>query len=403
MATAGFVVTVVITALASHASTTKAERPMGPGAGPWEIAKPEEFGLSGERLRAAEEQVNKEVDNRNCMLVTKNGKIVYETYHDGRTIDSIRDGYSITKSMCASLFGIAVEEGWADVAQRIADRDWNTRQCNPDATFQAVLAQVAMSKDLNHPEFTYDYSGILCLDVIEDFIRLNNPLNLTSAVEWKDLHWEKILGMEHTQWGNLDYLSCGFGARISCRDAARFGQLWVNNGIWPGHGQLINKAYVDKARKSTYPHMTDAWGGPYGYTLWLWAQKQYKGFDPSVVMSGGSGAQCIFMSELHNAVVVSFGEDEDDNHCDLVWKYMHSTIVPANHTALKYTESFTQVDVRDAEQMRKLRDVMERAELPQLREYAAQNIDKYTFGELQLINKRLAKLGGKPITIPQGH
>ena len=46
----------------------------------------------------------------------------------------------------------------------------------------------------------------------------------------------------------------------------------MNNGAWPGHGQLMDEDYVKKGRTFVYPDMQDAWGGPYGYTLWLWAQ-----------------------------------------------------------------------------------------------------------------------------------
>ena len=41
----------------------------------------------------------------------------------------------------------------------------------------------------------------------------------------------------------------------------------------------------------------------------------------------GAGAQCTFVSYEHNAVIVSFGEDEDEN-CNDVWQRTKHAIVP---------------------------------------------------------------------------
>jgi CubicO group peptidase (beta-lactamase class C family) len=73
------------------------------------------------------------VKERNCFIVVKNGKIVKETYRMERKPESIREMWSATKALCSSLFGVAVERGWANVDQQINASEWNTRQCNPEA------------------------------------------------------------------------------------------------------------------------------------------------------------------------------------------------------------------------------------------------------------------------------
>ena len=50
----------------------------GPGAGPWEFRTPEELGLDGAALDAAEAYVNEEIAGRQCWLVVKDGFIVQE-------------------------------------------------------------------------------------------------------------------------------------------------------------------------------------------------------------------------------------------------------------------------------------------------------------------------------------
>lgn len=119
---------------------------------------------------------------------------------------------------------------------------------------------------------------------------------------WKNKYWAEPLGLEHMQWGRQQYLNCGYSARSSCRDAARVGQLWNNNGFWPGHGQLLSVEFARRARTWVFPDSL-SWA-PYGYTLWLWINDE---IDPEVGMMGGANAQCTLFSPEQNAVVVSFG------------------------------------------------------------------------------------------------
>ena len=60
-------------------------------------------------------------------LAKQNGKIVHERYMGSGSVDGIRSAWSATKSMCASMFGIAVEQGWADVNDLVRSRNEGTR------------------------------------------------------------------------------------------------------------------------------------------------------------------------------------------------------------------------------------------------------------------------------------
>eukprot|EP00729_Bicosta_minor_P005841 gene5841-94_t len=274
----------------------------GPGSGKWEVATPESQGLVAEYLHDAEEYINENVGERSCYLVVKNGKIVYEKYRRGREVTTTTELYSHTKSLCSQMFGVASQQGWADVFDKVgqSDPNYGYRQCNPDATFQNVLTMTGQSKDLRHPVFDYDANGQNCLDSLQDTVSENNPDGLWTTA-WKNKYWAEPLGLEHMQWGRQQYLNCGYSARSSCRDAARVGQLWNNNGFWPGHGQLLSVEFARRARTWVFPDSL-SWA-PYGYTLWLWINDE---IDPEVGMMGGANAQCTLFSPEQNAVVVSF-------------------------------------------------------------------------------------------------
>ena len=69
-----------------------------------------------------------------------------------------------------------------------------------------------------------------CLDTIQDFIGQNNPEGQSTS-DWMQQQYFEKLGVEHSRWLPLaGSLLCGFSADTSCRDLARFGQLWANTG-----------------------------------------------------------------------------------------------------------------------------------------------------------------------------
>jgi hypothetical protein len=248
------------------------------------------------------------------------------------------------------------------------------------------------SKDLRHPVFDYDASGQKCLDSLQDTVSENNPDGLW-ATAWKDKHWAEPLGLEHMQWGKKESLRCGASARSSCRDAARVGQLWNNNGFWPGHGQLISEEYARRARTWVFPG-SFAWA-PYGYTLWLWINDE---IDAEVGMMGGANAQCTLFAPEQNAVIVSFGMDDQDD-CEDVWQASKYAIVDWGNNA---NASFVKNKIRNANATKSslhqasFKKFSEQ-DILNIREFARTNAGDFNAQELEFINQRLQKLGANPI------
>ena len=273
---------------------------MGPGSGPWTVATPESVGLSTEKLRESEEEVNDRVGGRVCYVVVKDGKIVAEQYRLGFTESSTTAGFSTTKSQCSTLFGIARQEGWADPMEAIAARNNGTRQCNPSAEFRHSLSMTGESDNLAEPTWEYDTGGTRCLDTISDFIAQNNPLGLT-AEEYKDRKWTEPLGIEHSTWvsGSSGTLPCGSGAVMSCRDLARTALLWTNEGQWPEHGQLMSQEHVAAGRRLGPEGAGPRLIGPdYGNTVWLASPSDP--VDPERASFIGAVSQCAITSARHN-------------------------------------------------------------------------------------------------------
>jgi len=352
---------------------------MGPGKGPWETATPESQGLSSEELEAAERAINSNVGGRVCYLVVKNGKIVHETYRGGWSESSTREGFSTTKSQCSSLFGIARQQGWANVDDKISSRNSGTRQCNSQATFANALSMTGTSPNLNNPRFSYDTLGTQCLDTLSDFIQENNRERI-SADDWKSRNWQEPLGLEHTRWSGNN-LMCGTSSVISCRDLARTAQLWTNEGEWPGAGQMVSKAHIEEGRK---PFIRN---GDYGYTVWLYGQDPV---DSEVAEFNGLFGQCAHASAKHNTVVVSMGMDLFGAGCPGVWSRSRNAIVSKNERQAYNLTAPAEHDIPPRVQPTT-------ADWLLLRDAVRNGTDFLTVDQRAFLNAKLRAAGEKPL------
>ena len=62
---------------------------LGPGPGEWLVEDPRVHGLSSAKLASAAERHARELDQRDCLLVVKDGVIVHETYREGGDADTL--------------------------------------------------------------------------------------------------------------------------------------------------------------------------------------------------------------------------------------------------------------------------------------------------------------------------
>eukprot|EP00037_Helgoeca_nana_P006842 m.62497 g.62497 ORF g.62497 m.62497 type:complete len:326 (+) comp17691_c0_seq1:2354-3331(+) len=298
----------------------------GPGAGPWSTASPESVGLNTAALTKAAAEIKSKARNRKCFVVAKEGKIVYEEYY-GSSISSRNTAYSTTKSLCSSLFGMSVKQGWGNVEHDVHEYSRDGLKCTKGATMKNVLTMTGQSRNLSQPEFKYDALGTNCYDTIQGYILQNNPDRLGTEAWMRKYFWDEV-GFEHSEWKAAIWLQCGTSSQMSCRDLTRHAQLWLNGGFWPGKGQLLDEKYVAAGTQWVYPDQGEA----YGYGLRL---RPLDAVDPKVAYFGGVNLQCAFFSKEHDAIVVSMGNDLASSCQSEVWEDARHAIVSKGHPAWK--------------------------------------------------------------------
>jgi CubicO group peptidase (beta-lactamase class C family) len=253
----------------------------------WAEASPREGGFDA----AALDRIAAEADpETSCLVVTRHGEIVYEKYWNGRTADSVEFVMSVTQSYVSTLVGIAQDEGLLDVDDRVAEYvpEWAGTP-SEDVTIRDILSHVSGRQSTNSIGDGQLYAQLLgapdpgrfAMGLPQEHspgtvwsqnlpaIELLNPiLRAATGMDPAVYAQEKLfapIGAAHTrltQNGN-GYTWVHNFLETSCRDAARYGYLFLRNGDWDGT-QVISEEWVEEATNPSQD-LNQGWG----YMWWL--------------------------------------------------------------------------------------------------------------------------------------
>lgn len=215
-------------------------------------------------------------DNRirvRSVLITINDKIVYERYHPIDSKDSILDTFSVSKSFVATVIGMLIDDGKLSLDQPAPVAAWS----NPNDPRNAITIRnlLHMSSGLTWKE---DYSAgdsstiaMLFAPVASDYA-IALPLEskpgtqfeynsgnsailmriitdtlggTTQAESYIKKRLLDPLGIKRVDYQrDLSGRIVGFmGINMTARDQARFGLLYLRNGMW-GKKQVISPEWV---------------------------------------------------------------------------------------------------------------------------------------------------------------
>ncbi len=270
------------------------------------------------------------------LIILKDGKIVFENYYLGTHAEDRRIGWSISKSFLSALVGIALSEG------AIEDLDDPVSRYVPaladgayrNATLRNVLnmaSGVAFNEDfLDYNSDINRMGRVLALGRrMDDFATALAETTAAAGEAWKyvsidthvvamvlraatgrslvDLMSEKLikpLNMSSTPYYLTDGASVAFalgGINMTTRDYARFGQLYLQNGVWNGT-QIVPRDWVEASTKASAPTEVGQLG--YGYQWWVPI-----GAEPGEFMARGIYGQYIYINRGAGVVIATTAAD----------------------------------------------------------------------------------------------
>jgi CubicO group peptidase (beta-lactamase class C family) len=265
----------------------------------WQTSTPEAQDMDSTLLSAMDEYIDN-VDWGIAMvasLVIKNGYIVHETYYSTYDETDRRNIFSCTKSFVSTLVGIAFSEGYiSSLDEPVMDFFTSRTIANMDSRKEAMTIEnlLTMTAGFDWPEHPYGadspYNQMTSSTDWVQFV-LDRPMahdpgevwnynsgashllstivNITTGQYTHKYAEDRLftpLGILQYDWGkDPDHNAFGGASlRLTPRDMAKLGFLFLNNGTWDGV-QIVPADWVATATSSH--EILDSETG-YGYQWW---------------------------------------------------------------------------------------------------------------------------------------
>ena len=266
------------------------------------------------------------------VVVLYKGKLIAEKYADGFNKDSKILGWSMTKSITGTLFGILQHQGKIDLSKPAPISEWQNDK-RKNITINDLLH---MNSGLDWEEDYGKISDVTKMLYIEKDMsksQIDKPgafkpnthwnyssgtTNLLSGIlrsqfkthqEYLDFWYSSLIdkiGMnsmviETDMAGN--YVGSSYGWATT-RDWAKFGQLYLNKGKWNGE-QIFNKSWT---KYITTP--TNTSNGSYGVQFWLNAGREFPDVPRNMFYASGFQGQMVAVFPSQDLVIVRMGLTE---------------------------------------------------------------------------------------------
>ena len=373
IARAGQLVLIVFLTLAILASCSATRRPAPT---PTPTAAPVDY---TELEAAIEDELTTgsiALDNVRAVLVSVDGETRIHHYRHGFTAEDSTHVWSVTKSVVSTLIGIAISEGILDDLDQTLDELLPQHRASmSDAVAAVTLRQLmTMSGGFPSEEVPYetvkrifDSRGDLVALALKEglevpagtqFLYSNTSSHLVAAVlatalrrtegdhprslfEYARVRLFEPLGIDtDPAWvkplsdtAAPDFLEAGFGwgtdpkgipvgafgLRLTTPDLVKLGELYRNDGAWPGR-QIFGADWVEQV---TTPSELES---EYGLMWWLYTWNGHP-----VYAARGSGGQLIVVVPDQRAVIAitSSNNPEYPIHEEALFPLLNEVIMPA--------------------------------------------------------------------------
>lgn len=311
----------------------------------WNLVTPQEVSMNVEKLCELDRHIKSQYKNINGIVIVKNGSIAYENYYNGYKESDVHHVASVTKSVVSALVGIAIDQGHIKgVDQKVLEYFPEYQGSDEDFLKKAVTIKHLLTMTAPFPfswkegdsrshepldrlrrqkdwvtyslnllgqkgqlgQFQYYTAGTHLLSAIitkatgKSMLEyankeLFNVLGMKEILDYemKSFSLEAVFGKEIKGWSKdpQGITAGGFGLTLTPRDMARFGLLYLNQGMWE-QKQLISKEWILESLSMNSNH--------YGYLWWLKDDNNLVSF--SALGAGGNVICCIPEKDLVIAI-----------------------------------------------------------------------------------------------------
>lgn len=269
------------------------------------------------------------------LLVVYKDQIIAEKYADGFDASTPMLGWSMTKSITSTIYGVLARQGRIDIQKTTGLEEWADDE-RKQITYNDLLHMNSGLEWVEDYNTMSDVTNMLFMESDMGRLQMEKPLVGQPDESWNyssgttnllagpllkrafdshqaylDFWYAELLdkiGMysavvETDQSGSFVGSSYGWA---NTRDWAKFGLLYLKQGNWNGE-QLLDSAWVDYVRAPT-----NTSNGRYGAQFWLNAGGHYPDAPKDLYSCNGYQGQHVFIIPSKDLVIVRTGLTEED-------------------------------------------------------------------------------------------
>ncbi|MFN8354072.1 MAG: ChbG/HpnK family deacetylase [Spirosomataceae bacterium] len=320
---------------------------------------PEAEGVSSQGILDFVEAVSRSKHELHSFMVLRHGKVVAEGWWNPYRSDLKHTLYSTSKSFTATAIGFAVSEKKITVDDKVVSFFPN----DLPAVVSPYLAELRI-KDLLTMSVGHEKENFAMLGTSNNWVKeflatpikfqpgskflYNSPATyMLSAIVQKVMGQRVIdylkprlfepLGIEGMDW-EIDPKGIntgGWGLRLKTEDMAKFGQLFLQKGMWKGK-QILPTSWIEEAstlKIMQNPNATQAqkdssdWLQGYCYQMWRCRNNGYRA-------DGANGQYIIVLPDKDAVIAVTAEAPDMQGEINLIWRYLLPALqdkkLPAN-------------------------------------------------------------------------
>jgi CubicO group peptidase (beta-lactamase class C family) len=309
---------------------------------------PETQGVASSAILGFVEAAEQQVYDLHSLMLVRHGYVVAEGWWAPYLRDDPHMLFSLSKSFTSTAIGLAVAEGRLSVDDSVLSFFPDDAPAEVSENLAAMRVRHLLSMSTGHakepPVFQrpdghwvkaflaepVDYApGMHFLYNTSATYMLSAIIQQLTGVTLLDYLRPRLLeplGIEQATWETCPrgINTGGFGLSITTDSIARFGQLYLQQGMWHGQ-QIVPAAWVAEATASQSDNSSNEqidWKQGYGYQFWCCRHNAYRG-------DGAFGQFCIVMPEQDTVVAITAGVGNMQAVLNLVWEHLLPALGPA--------------------------------------------------------------------------
>jgi hypothetical protein len=317
-------------------------------------SQPEAQGVDSAGILAFLEALGRSKHEFHSFLFVRHGRVIAEGWWPPYRPEVPQMMYSMSKSFTSTAVGLAVAEGRLKVEDRVVTFFPEDLPTKVSDHLKALRIRDLLSMSVGHAQ---DPTGSLRSDQnwVRNFLAVPivHPPGTTFLYNSMATYMCSAIVQKVTGQKLLDYLrprlfeplgiegmsweSCpqgihtgGWGLRIQTEGLAKFGQLYLQKGLWAGK-RILPAEWVAEATsfqiQQPAPDLEGAkkrsdWHQGYGYQFWRCRHNGYRG-------DGAYGQFTIVLPEQDAVIAITSESPSMQGELDLVWEHLLPAMRPA--------------------------------------------------------------------------